>query len=462
MSKAERESVDRAEQLTEMAAIADLVARIESASNHRNACEVLAQQLQRYYSAAQAFVAVCRSGSVACRVIASSTMNSSGAGTSNSLAAQAVMQESLARGALARWLVGEAGNAAGLVVHQDYCHQHNLKLIVSTPLRDAAGRLQGALMLGFRENLPANTNVCRFLEAAEEPVASALGLIERAEQSTLRRSVGNALRIARKRKSVAVLLGLVVSIFLAAIPLTYHPDCGCTVEPVMRRYVAAPFDGALEVTHVEPGVEVKAGQLLALMDGREIRWELAGIRADLHRATKERAGFLATHDSGQAELARLEVERLQSRTELLEYRTEVLEVRSPIDGVIVSGDWKNSEGTTLQTGQTLYEVAPLELMVVELEIAEDDFAHVRSGMQVTIRFDAYPLRPFTSVVSCVHPRAELRDDENVFIAEVRLDNSNNLLRPGMKGSASIEGESHSLGWILLRRPFAAAIRWLGW
>ena len=215
-------------------------------------------------------------------------------------------------------------------------------------------------------------------------------------------------------------------------------------------------------TLVQPGDVVEKGQLLARMDGREVRWELAGSRADLHRAAKQRAGHLATHASGDAEIARYEVDRLQMRTELLEHRDHNLEIRSPIAGVVVSGDLEDAVGMPLQIGQTLFEIAPLDEMVVEVAIAEDDFAYVRSGMPVKIRLDAYPLRQFAASIERVHPRTELRDEENVFVAEVDLACPDNVLRPGMRGNARIETDRYPLGWNLLRRPISAVLAWLGW
>ncbi len=46
---------------------------------------------------------------------------------------------------------------------------------------------------------------------------------------------------------------------------------------------------------------------------------------------------------------------------------------------------------------------------------------------------------WTGVIARLHPRAELIDGSNVFIAEVRLDDTEDL-RPGMRGAASIAGD----------------------
>ena len=234
------------------------------------------------------------------------------------------------------------------------------------------------------------------------------------------------------------------------------------MEPVTRRYVAAPFAGPLEKSLVDTGDIVEEGQLLARMDGRELRMELSSTRADLHRAAKERAGHLAMLSSGRAEIARFEVDRLQARHELLEHRERNVEIRSPIAGVVVSGDHEDAEGIMLDIGQTLFEIAPLDRMVVEVGIAEDDFAYVRPGMPVTIRLDAFPLRRFNATLESIHPRAELRDNQHVFVGEVRLDSSEIAFRPGMQGTARIKAGRFPLGWNLFRRPLTKLVAWLGW
>ena len=246
------------------------------------------------------------------------------------------------------------------------------------------------------------------------------------------------------------------------MPVPHRVQCDCQLEPVTRRFVAAPFAGPLKETFVEPGDLVQQGQLLARMDGREIRWELAGVQADLYRAAKQRAGHVASHEAGEAEVARHEVDRLQFREQLLKSRDQDLEIRSPVDGMVVSGDLKDAEGMPLKVGEVLFEVAPLEAMVVELAVPEDDVTFVHSGMPVAITLDAFPMRRYEAQVGRVHPRAELRDGENVFVAEVPLENERRELLPGMRGHGRIAVGNARLGWILFRRPMAAALEWLGW
>lgn len=125
------------------------------------------------------------------------------------------------------------------------------------------------------------------------------------------------------------------------------------MQLVARRFVAAPFNGPLLKCLVEPGDVVQKNDLLAVLDGREIRWELAEVQANLHEATKERNTHMSSHEFGDAAIALHEIQRLQQRSELLTHRDSSLEVRSPADGVVVSGDHREAEGVPLETGQTL-------------------------------------------------------------------------------------------------------------
>ena len=100
--------------------------------------------------------------------------------------------------------------------------------------------------------------------------------------------------------------------------------------------------------------------LLATLDGRETKLELAEVEAELNRATKQRDGHVVSHESGEAYVAKYEIERLKSRRSLLLHRQESLELRSPMDGIVIAGDLQNAEGMPLKVGQTLFEVAPLD------------------------------------------------------------------------------------------------------
>jgi hypothetical protein len=101
-------------------------------------------------------------------------------------------------------------------------------------------------------------------------------------------------------------------------------------------------------------------------------------------------------------------------------------------------------------------------MVAEVAIPEEEAAHFPAGCSARLCLNAFAGRSWSGSLERIHPRAELRDDRQVFIAEMPLNNDDGALRPGMRGKAQLIGPKRSLGWIWLHRPWEAlrqAWRW---
>ncbi len=440
------------------AAIVDLLDHVTSAKDPHSAHHTLIKELERHLKCQAVLLGLSAPKKIACRLSAASTHYD----PQETAAIESAMAECLARGESGIWPAPENAPRHALLAHETLASVIKADCVFSIPLEDRHGKRQGVLIILADQNFPDNLNAQRFLQAATQPLASALGLAHRAKPSWWGRWKTQIASWAKSHKLTAVLIGLMIIAGVLCLPMPYRIACECQLEPVTRRFIAAPFDGTLERAAVEPGDLVEQGQLLAKMDGREIRWELAGLLAEQSQAGKERDGHMAKHDFGAAQLAKLQVERLGLRERLLVKRNENLDIKSPIAGVVVTGDLKKSEGVPLGVGDQLFEIAPLEQMVVEIAIPETDITWTQTGQSVEIVLDAYPETTWTGTLVRIHPRAELREDSQVFIGEVILENPQAVLRPGMRGRAKIEGPEKSLGWNLFHKPWYELRYWLGW
>ncbi len=230
----------------------------------------------------------------------------------------------------------------------------------------------------------------------------------------------------------------------------------------MRRFVAAPYDGILKQTLVQYGDVVAKDQVLAVMDGRQLRIRLSGLRAEHNGARKKRDSSLAKTDYAEAQIALSEMNRLEAEIQLLEQQVVNLEICSPIDGIIVSGDLEKVEGAPLEMGQTLFEVGPLNEMLAEVAIPEPEIQYVKAGMPVILKLDSFPFQTWSGEIEKIHPRAELVDNESVFVAHVKINNDDLELRPGLKGTAKIRADSYPLGWNLFHRAWESVRYWTIW
>jgi hypothetical protein len=372
------------------------------------------------------------------------------------------MDEAIVRGALTVWPPPEDSDRHALLAHRRLGTSTSSACVVSSPIRDGAGEIRGAWIFLGDDQLAGQAQKLNFMRAAEQPVGACLKVLGRAERGRVQRLIAGAVALPRRWPGRLALAACVLVAGLMMVPWPHKVKCGCELEPVTRRFVAAPFDGTLERSFVEPGDLVTRDQLLARIDGREIRWELAGIAADLNRAAKQRDGHLAEHEFGAVQVSQFEVERLKLRKELLEHRNTNLEIRSPIDGIVIVGDLKKAEGAPLETGQTLFEIAPLDGMIVEVGIPAEEISRVAPGLPVDLVLESFPGEHWNGELARIHPRSEVKEDEHVFIGEMELDNPGQMLRPGMQGRARVASRRRPLGWILFHKPWEKFVFWMGW
>lgn len=449
-----------------VAALIELVAHVHSADDADSACQRLADSLQQHFQAERVIVGLCRSGVSDVRLAAISGGGVVDPFSSETRLIESVLQESLIRSASGVWPVLDQSNRHALLSHQQLAESGFGEILVSMPIRTETDTAVGSILVAFPGN-GAVTNeqvrdAERFLRAGAGGLAGCLSVLQKLADSrwlSVIRSFRKLFSTSRLHL-VGWITGAVALLLL--LPMTYRVRCALELQPVERHYVAAPFDGPLEKCLVEPGDVVLRDQLLAQMDGREIRWELAEVQANLNKATKERNTQFSRKEFGAAAISGHEMQRLEQRSALLTHRNASLEIRSPADGVVVSGDHREAEGVPLEMGKTLFEIAPLDAMVVELCVPEEDVRHIKAGMTVDIQLEAVPEDSIHAVIRSVHPRAELRDGENVFIAEADIPNPNAVLRPGMRGVAKINTRRHTIGWNLFHKPAAWLLGWLGW
>lgn len=323
---------------------------------------------------------------------------------------------------------------------------------VAIPLLSRDGEVEGVWLCSWRGRLAGFKRSWELLEALTPELAVVSDLIRRSKP----RGVWAKLSAFRKKASrlkkwglPALVIALVSTFF---VPVDFKVSAECRVQATGTRFVATPFDGVMEQAFVKPGDIVAKGALLAKLDGREIRWRLAELKTQRDSQRKLSAEAIARDDVLSSQLANLEAQGLEIEIELLQWRTENLEVKAPIDGLILSGNLEKSQGVPVETGQKLFEIAPIDALRLELAVADSESARVEKGMPVSVRLEAHNNRLYHSEISEVYPVSEVQEEKNIFVAFATLENREGDLRPGMRGRARILSGRAPLGWILFRKP----------
>ena len=233
-----------------------------------------------------------------------------------------------------------------------------------------------------------------------------------------------------------------------------------SVEPIMTVEVRSKASGEIFELHVEVGDAVRAGALLLRVDPRV-------PEAQLRQAVADSVLAQAQYETAQSQLRRTEaLHESQSITEVefedarlavasaraslvraarsledARISAEDTEVRAPLTGVVI--DKRVEEGTVITSatgasaGSVLMQMANLDTVQFRSLVDETDIGRIEPGLQVTIRVDAYPNRPFRGRVLKIEPQAEVTSNVTMFPVLVRIANEEGLLRPGMNGEVEI-------------------------
>jgi multidrug efflux pump subunit AcrA (membrane-fusion protein) len=444
-----------------LSAAIEMLSALDASSSLEHAAQQAAELHRELFAAARVMILWRGRSDRRFHVIADSPGRNDAREADSHRLASAAAEEVSGRDRVTRWPAIEDRSRHALLAVAQLARQLSADSLLAVGLADVRGNRPG-VMIVVQPSDRAQDAAAGFLHAIADPLASRLMGIDRLQPTSLEAAIRSFVDlVCRRQRRLAVLALLTIAVTML-LPLPYKIRGELELQPVRHRFIAVPYDGPLQSTLVRPGDVVQQGQLLATISPREIEYELAGVRAEWNRSLQEMKSRLAAHDVAGGRIAELESERLRLQSDLLQYLRDNLEIRSPLSGVVVAGDLKQSEGMPMSRGETLFEIAPLGRMLVEIAVQEDDIRHVREGMPVEFYVHAMPHRTMSGTLSRLHPRAELRDHDNVFIAEVQIEDTDNVLRPGMRGRASIRGDRHALGWNLFHKAWFALCQLLGW
>lgn len=437
-------------ELNALAAIMELIGKVEQSDTVKSATEMLTNELVSLLNCDSVAVALRKKRKLTLQAISGIDKIDRASRTCRDY--QQALYESIVRDQQGTFPSADADNGHLLLAHKQLVSTVHSQAAISQPLKVADNDAIGSWIFTGSQSQIAAEHFGRFVDTATPHLSAALELLQRSEKGWIKRSWQLLNRKTKLFTRLMIPISLVAFYLLMLVPITYKVRCNCTVEPVLRRFAVAAFDGLVESGFVEPGDLVEKDQVLAEIDGRTIRWELLGVSSQRKQSLRQREIELAQRNIPETLLAELENRRLTAEEEVLKYKQEHLKIRSPIAGVVLSGSLERAEAASVKTGQVLFEIGPIDPVKIEIAIAADEASQVKKGHPVTVWIEGQEDRPLKSVIQRIQPRSEIRDAKNVFVAEIKFDNPGQTLRPGMKGVVRIDAEKRSLGWSLFHKP----------
>jgi multidrug resistance efflux pump len=253
---------------------------------------------------------------------------------------------------------------------------------------------------------------------------------------------------------VVVLLGV-----LLAWPQPDRVTANLAIEGRVRQIVTAPFDGFVGQALVRPGDRVTLGQPLARLDDRDLKLEQAKIRSERDQAAGKMRQAMSERDSSAVAVASAELQQAEAQLALVEAKLERAQLLSPLEGIVVSGDWVQQIGGPVETGKQMFEIAASDGYRVVLHVPDRDIARVHVGQGGTLRLTGQPQASHAFKVSTVTATASVQDGTNGFRVEAVWDGAAPALSPGMQGVGKVEvGQANlltlwtrsSIDWLRLK------------
>lgn len=250
--------------------------------------------------------------------------------------------------------------------------------------------------------------------------------------------------------------------WLATATGSFNITARSVVEGAVQRAAVAPFDGYLTEAAIRAGDTVRAGDVLAVLDDKDLKLERLKWQTEKEKALQKMREASAEHDRAAIAVYSAQARQADSQLTLAEEVLSRTRVVAPIDGFVVSGDLSQMLGAPVERGKVLFEIAPLSSYRIVLQVDERDIQYVQPGQKGTFAPTGLPDAKFSLTVSNITAIAAAEEGRNTFRVEASVGEAGKL-RPGMEGVARLDAGQGKLAWIWTRGLVDwAKLTWWSW
>jgi len=228
------------------------------------------------------------------------------------------------------------------------------------------------------------------------------------------------------------------------MPTTRHLTLPATIRGFDETDIYAKVPGYLKTIKVDKGDRIRKGQLLAVLVSPELDQQVANARAayNLALVTDRRNQALLRQSVISQQMADDSHDTMLSARATLQQDLAIQQyeiINAPFDGIVTAryidpGHLVPATTAPGTPGQgaiiTVARMAPLRVFAY---VPQNIAPFIKDGDPATITAAGYPGQKFTGTITR-HPEA-LSPDTRTMLVEVDLPNENEVLYPGMYGTA---------------------------
>ncbi|HNW28489.1 MAG TPA: efflux RND transporter periplasmic adaptor subunit [Spirochaetota bacterium] len=223
-----------------------------------------------------------------------------------------------------------------------------------------------------------------------------------------------------------------------------------------KKTILSKTNGVISNVAVDFNQEVRKGQVLAEIDTSDLNQVLKKMGAQLESAKLELAiaeedleSKKSMHRDNLISDKGLERAQYNYKSVLLKYRQFMVDyentrtqkanarIVSPIDGIVLN--IMAVEGAPIVINTPVFVLAPsLKKMSLTISIDESDIGIVKKNQNVTFSVSAFPEKIFRGKIDRVRINPVVKGGLVTYDSIVACDNDEQLLKPGMTATATIE------------------------
>ncbi|WP_281561302.1 HlyD family efflux transporter periplasmic adaptor subunit [Thalassomonas sp. RHCl1] len=366
---------------------------------------------------------------------------------------EAVMNEAIDQGKSLAYCEGVTSSSAVMQAHARLAKQQGNKAVYTRLLIGQSGAI-GAISC----ELGNKSALSKEKQALYETVSRLLGPIFELRMKheaswlkktlvALRFSVGRVLGLSYLKVKIMLLSLFVALVGLSELTGAFEVKASATLQGKVRQLLVAPQDGFIKKGMVSAGDLVEQGKLLATLDDSRLQLERQKWQSEFNKLKKQYQQAFSERERAQLGILQARLDQVSAEMQLVDEQIARTRLKAPFDGIVLSGDLDQAQGSPVTRGQVLFEVTPLNHYRVVLEVDEHDIARLQSGQTGTLIMTALPDTRFNITLEKVIPVAISSDGYNYFRVQAQLEQPSSLLRPGMRGVAKITIAQRELLWI---------------
>jgi membrane fusion protein, multidrug efflux system len=239
---------------------------------------------------------------------------------------------------------------------------------------------------------------------------------------------------------------------IAASELSLSLPLSGSLTPLTQATVKSKVSGVVLETTVQEGMPVAAGQVIARLDGAELRARAAQQQATLDEANARlalakknnlnseallrqnyisRSAYDTTQNS--VELAQASVAAARAQLDMARIALADTTLKAPLAGVVSKRHVQ--AGEKLAPDMPVMSIVNLSQLTLEAQVPASEIPRIRVGQDVLFRVDGFDQRRFTGKVARINPTTEA--GSRAMLVYISVNNADGALRGGMFAKGQI-------------------------